>query len=130
MTMPPTIFDDAPTALGHTNGNVKAAKEETIDNDISPFSTLGAIGNLEDFLSEIRRQCNLYAEESIQDAYVCTEAQKSIIEANQSPVVSYAYRLVDDCDVDRFKSAWEQCLQICSSLRARIVSFNGDLFQT
>ncbi|KAH7182279.1 peptide synthetase [Fusarium flagelliforme] len=123
--MPPIIFDDAATPLGHTNG----AKEETIDNDILPFSTLGAISNLEDLLSEIRKQCNLYAEESIQDAYVCTEVQKSIIEANQSPVVSYAYRLVDDCDADRFKSAWEQCLQICNSLRARIVSFNRDIFQ-
>ncbi|GKU21661.1 unnamed protein product [Fusarium langsethiae] len=132
----PINSQDAVTTLSQVNGQARAAvsaKEQSLDCCIEPFSTLETIDNLDVFMSEVRKQCNLQFGEIVEDAYFCTDAQHSSLKStageSQSRVASYVYRLVEDADVDRFKIAWEQCLHACNNLRARVVTFKGSLVQ-
>jgi len=81
------------------------------------------------FMSEVQGQCGLVSELMVEDAYPCTKVQEELMGATArepgSCVATYVYRLSEGCNVDHFRFAWERTLLACSTLRTRVVTFEG-----
>ena len=65
---------------------------------------------------------------SVEDAYPCTRFQEGLmalaVKQPGSHIARYAYR-IQNCDIPRFKTAWELTLERCANLRTRIVVYEG-----
>ncbi|KAF6808383.1 NRPS protein, partial [Colletotrichum musicola] len=97
-----------------------------------PFSLIADLDR-EAFLASAREQCNLPADAPIQDAFPLTKLQEGFmaLAARQpgSYISKYAFPLPKYIDAVRFRSAWEQTIQLCANMRTRMVFFNGSSYQ-
>lgn len=78
-----------------------------------------------DIANEVRKQCGLMPDDTIQDVYPGTALQEGLMLLGVSQPGSYmstsTLKLAAGVDVARFKAAWEQTLDICEALRTRII---------
>ncbi|KAL7934405.1 hypothetical protein V8C35DRAFT_327290 [Trichoderma chlorosporum] len=92
---------------------------------ISPFSLLNGLLNTDSVIETMRKSCGLSTESTIEDAFPCTPLQEGLLALSTTQPGSYIakqlYRLPADIDIAKFMSSWEQTVEICSSLRTRIV---------
>ncbi|RYP75268.1 hypothetical protein DL771_002488 [Monosporascus sp. 5C6A] len=97
-----------------------------------PFAMLGA-HSLDHLISQVRRQCDLSDEELVEDAYPCTDLQEALMASTVkqpgSHVDKYVYRISPNVDLCRFKAAFEATIAACTSLRTRIIVFEGSAIQ-
>jgi amino acid adenylation domain-containing protein len=101
--------------------------------DAEPFSLLPPSIDINSIPSYVNNQCGLSNEQVIEDAYPCTQLQEGLIAlAVKQPgsyIANYIFRLPKNVDKQRFKSAWEQTVYVCSNLRTRIVLLEGSTVQ-
>jgi amino acid adenylation domain-containing protein len=97
--------------------------------DIEPFSLLPPEVDVDMITSYAINQCGLSAQQSIEDAYWCTQLQEGLmalaVKQPRSYIAKYVFRLPKHVDARRFKTAWEQTIRICSNLRTRIMLIEG-----
>nr|POE51972.1 apicidin f synthase [Quercus suber] len=80
--------------------------------------------------SNVRKQCQLLAvlPQAVFDVYPTTALQEALmalaIKQPGSYMARYTFELAVGVDLERFKQAWEQTVQACTSLRTRIVLIN------
>ncbi|KAL6812511.1 hypothetical protein J3E69DRAFT_348791 [Trichoderma sp. SZMC 28015] len=99
---------------------------------LEPFTLLPPVKQ-DSLLSEVSRLCGLTNKDLIEDAYPCTQLQQGLMALSVKQLGSYLaknlYKLPKHVDVNRFKSAWEHTMEICSNLRTRIVLVDGTAIQ-
>ena len=86
-----------------------------------PFNLLP--GNIS--VDYISKESNLIADQGIEDAYPCSKLQEGLmaltVKQPGSYTGTYTYKLRPSIDKERFKSAWSHTVQLCGSLRTRII---------
>lgn len=97
---------------------------------MQPFGLIAA--DMQDQLVlEIQSACNLAPGASVEDGFPCTASQRDSMaqeiarQSSTGQVLKNVYRISQDVDVVRFRLAWENTVQACSSLRTRIVVVQG-----
>lgn len=103
----------------------KAAEQVTpVNTTIEPFSLIPADASKEEVLSDASEVCSLGVE-SIQDVYPCSPVQSGLITSSTTKpgayVVRSIYRLANNIDLDKFRSAWQHTVNDLPILRTRIV---------
>lgn len=112
-----------------------ASKLEAVDGNaddllaaISPFDLLEA-SQRDVVVAEAQKQCALSEDQTVVDSYPCNPLQEgfmlSSLKQPGSYIAKWAFKVGEDVDLDRFKSAWEATLQQCPNLRTRMVQI-GD----
>nr|POE50466.1 cyclochlorotine synthetase [Quercus suber] len=99
---------------------------------IDPFSLL-PWGEADAFKSQIRHQCLLSDDQTIEDAYPCTSLQEGLmalaIKQPGSYMARYVYQVPLHVDLARFQVAWERTVEACGNLRTRILSVKATAVQ-
>ncbi|XPS92645.1 hypothetical protein M3J09_002030 [Ascochyta lentis] len=97
-----------------------------------PFSLLPE-GRADEILDQATKQCDLFENQAIQDAYPCTPLQEGLmalaVTQPGSYLTTWVYKLSRNVDITKFKDAWEQTIALCDALRTRIVQVDGGSFQ-
>lgn len=100
--------------------------------EVEPFSLLGDVYG-QDVVLKVSQACGLADPAMIEDAYPCSKLQEGLmilaVKQPGSYVSKNCYRLSDDIDIGRFKSAWQHTVRLCSNLRTRILRMNGTTVQ-
>ncbi|KAJ6783608.1 hypothetical protein PWT90_05284 [Aphanocladium album] len=127
------IFRDSRLSVMAEVAKPLEIKSNDADQELKPFSLLKA-DNLDQTLSELRSICRLKDGEEIDDAYPCTALQEGLLALGVkhpgSYIAKFVYRLSDDLDIVRFKSAWEYLCNRCENMRVRIAQLGSDSIQT
>ncbi|EAQ87858.1 hypothetical protein CHGG_04477 [Chaetomium globosum CBS 148.51] len=96
--------------------------------DVAPFSLMPTSSASQDTLVRLSIQCGVTPDD-IEDAYPCTPLQEGLLALTareQSAYVGcWVFRMGDDLDVDRFRSAWEKVSEMAIMLRTRIIAGDG-----
>ncbi|GFP57555.1 nonribosomal peptide synthetase lcsA [Trichoderma asperellum] len=126
------IFDD-PRLRVVASKTVVAHAHPQKPADIPPFSLLGDSLRGVDLTKTMRSKYNLPEKAIVEDAFPCTSLQQGLLALSMTQSGSYiakqVYRLSDDIDIAKFRSAWEKTLSLCSNLRTRIVPFGDAAIQ-
>jgi amino acid adenylation domain-containing protein len=100
---------------------VAISDDEEAAATIEPFALAPAEANL---VEDAAEQCKV-SEDVIEDVYPCTPLQEGLMElATQSPgayTAQRVFKIADNIDIARFKSAWSQLVLLHPILRTRIV---------
>nr|POE73233.1 nonribosomal peptide synthetase vlms [Quercus suber] len=124
------IFDDP--RLSKVAGQVEEIKEDSEMHEIQPFSLLPQ-GKVDMIKSQILHQCGLSTLSSVEDAYPCTTLQEGYaalsVRQPGSYIVQLVHNLPRDLDIGRFKLAWARTVELCHSLRTRIVLIDDNAVQ-
>ncbi len=111
---------------------VAVGKESRQTYEMKPFSMLPS-DKVDDIKLSIQDDCALPSEQDIEDAYPCTSLQEGLmalaVKQPGSYVAKYVYRLPTDVDAARFRTAWARTVELCGSLRTRIVLRDGASIQ-
>ena len=115
------VFTDARlttlAALGSSGRNSESFETE-------PFALIEE-GDLERVKAEVTGTCLLRADQIIQDVYPAAPIQQGLMALSVKQPGSYIakniYKLSEDVDVDRFRTAWERTAELCTNLRTRII---------
>lgn len=116
----PTLTDMS--SLAESRGDF----EETEDA-IAPFSLLRQNYNKIGLGSDVRQQCQLDQDDDciIEDAYPCTPLQEGLMalatKSRGAYVTQNVFRLPNDINLEKFKSAWDAVIDCTDILRTRIV---------
>ncbi|KYK54404.1 hypothetical protein DCS_06362 [Drechmeria coniospora] len=109
--------------LSEMAAHAKVVKDE-MSGIVRPFSLISN-NEVDEVMNEIRDQCGLWPEQTIEDAYPCTTLQEGLMALSVTRPGSYilrnVFRLASHVDVSRFKAAWEMTVKKCANLRTRIV---------
>ncbi|KAK7216380.1 hypothetical protein V2G26_004383, partial [Clonostachys chloroleuca] len=107
------------------------ARDRVHDADYQPFSLLDP--TLRDLVTMAKNDTpeslELEPGQIIEDAYPCTGFQEGLmalsVKQPGSYITHHTYRLGENVDVNRFRNAWEQTVQTCTSLRTKIFKLSG-----
>jgi amino acid adenylation domain-containing protein len=106
---------------------------ETDESDVEPFSLLSDQLQVLTRGSEVKSQCGLSSDLTIEDAFPCTSFQEGLLTLSVkqpgSYIAKYIYRLPDNVSLSRFQTAWQETVMACSNLRTRIVLLNNTSVQ-
>lgn len=126
-----TIFRD-PRLSGVAEAATLTADEVVAKTNLAKFSLLSL--PKEEIVEGVSQQCNLRADQEIEDAYPCTSLQAGLIALTVkqpgSYVARHVYRLASNVDPQRFKRAWQLTMDACANIRTRIVLLGSDTIQT
>ena len=65
------------------------------------------------------------ADFEIEDAYPCTPLQEGLMALSErqpgSYIAKHTFKLLDTIDIDRFRDAWVETMELCPNLRTRII---------
>ncbi|GFP57379.1 nonribosomal peptide synthetase lcsA [Trichoderma asperellum] len=123
------IFDDPRlSAVASRAQNLEVIEE---DVSIAPFSLLS--NHLRDMALSEDERLSLSSSHIIEDAYPCSKFQEGLmalsVKQRGSYVAQYVYKLSDAVDLPKLKAAWERTVELCASLRTRIVMLDGTCVQ-
>ncbi|KAH8172079.1 AMP-binding enzyme domain-containing protein [Sarocladium implicatum] len=100
--------------------------------DVRPFELLGNL-DATTASDEVRKQCNLPENHTVEDVYPCTALQEGLMALAVKQPGSYIhkniYELDPNVDIERLREAWAQTLPLCENLRTRIVMVKGKTLQ-
>jgi amino acid adenylation domain-containing protein len=106
--------------------------EESAEDEPAPFSLLPA-NEVDNVVSEVRKQCRLSSDQEIEDVYPATPVQEAYLSGLDKDMgrskSSHVFRLPEDVNVARIKAAWEQTIKTYPILRTRIVLYGEQAFQ-
>ncbi|KAK8036909.1 non-ribosomal peptide synthetase [Apiospora marii] len=125
-----TIFQDSRLSHLATTASICEETAAASPDVPEPFTLLpgSEVGNV---TAQAREQCGLSADEDIEDIYPCTALQEGLMALTHkqpgSYVASFVHRVPAeaDLDLDKFRSAWERTVELCSNLRTRIALVQG-----
>ncbi|KAH7122777.1 hypothetical protein B0J11DRAFT_608385 [Dendryphion nanum] len=102
---------------------------EEVSALIAPFSLIPAD---EELIDDVAAMCNLTVDD-VEDVYPCTPLQEGLMELATQQKGAYTaqrvFRIQEDLDIERFKSAWSQLVALHPILRTRIVLSNTGAVQ-
>ncbi|KAL6812971.1 hypothetical protein GGI42DRAFT_313353 [Trichoderma sp. SZMC 28013] len=123
------IFKDSQISV---LSSLASSQQLNVVTHLEPFTLLPPT-NQDSLLSEVAKLCGLANKDLVEDAYPCTQLQQGLMALSVKQPGSYLaknlYKLPKHVDVNRFKSAWERTVEICSNLRTRIVLVDGTAIQ-
>ncbi|GFP57080.1 nonribosomal peptide synthetase lcsA [Trichoderma asperellum] len=94
------------------------------DNSVARFRLI-PVDDRSNAQQAVMVQCSLSDAAEVEDMYTCTDLQQNLmaltIAQPGSYIAKHIYRLGRDCDMDRFKLAWEQTMILFPNLRTRFV---------
>ncbi|KND86848.1 Nonribosomal peptide synthetase 8 [Tolypocladium ophioglossoides CBS 100239] len=101
--------------------------------EVEPFALL-APSQIQRATDTLREQYGLSSDQIVEDAYPCTQLQEGLmaltVKQPGSYIAMHIYRLPQSVEVDRFKTAWQQTVELCSNLRTRIILAGDSVVQT
>ncbi|KAF2231590.1 acetyl-CoA synthetase-like protein, partial [Viridothelium virens] len=117
----PRLSEMAKAITSRSRPSDTLVEEETVE----PFSLLRMANMKDKSIAHISRLCGTQASD-IEDAFPCTDVQKSLLSVTAKRPGDYIARLLlelrDDLDIDRLKQAWEDVSRSTAPiLRSRIV---------
>ncbi|KAK8116737.1 uncharacterized protein PG998_005018 [Apiospora kogelbergensis] len=124
-----TIFQDSRLSYIATTASI--CEETALASLVPEPFTLLPSSEVGKITAQSREQCELLADEEIEDIYPCTALQEGLMAlTNKQPgsyVASFVYRIPAEVnlDLDKFRSAWERTVELCSNLRTRIAFVGG-----
>ncbi|KAK1242917.1 hypothetical protein MKX08_005729 [Trichoderma sp. CBMAI-0020] len=126
------IFDDARLlAVAASAKGVDCAKDSI--PELLPFDQVDKATQKWAVGESLAAQLQLSGNQIVEDAYDCTNLQEGLMALSLmypgSYTAKYVYRLSDQVDIDRFRSAWEETIDLCGTLRTRIALFDGNCVQ-
>ena len=98
------------------------------DNEIAPFTLLGANANMEEVRADVARQCEVEMER-VEDVYPCTALQEGLMALSTKKRGAYiaqtAIKLPEMVELDRVQAAWDAVVASSAILRTHIVQVKG-----
>ena len=124
------IFADSQLSTLSSKATVGVSQETY---EVEPFGLLPS-DEVEDIRAEVYSQTKLSLEQhTFEDIMPCTTSQEGFLATKEkvptSLISKRLYELPDNIDLDKFKEAWEKTLEVCGSLRTRIIKHNGTALQ-
>nr|POE50100.1 nonribosomal peptide synthetase dtxs1 [Quercus suber] len=125
-----SVFDDP--RLSKVAAQAMEIEGDGRPHDIEPFSLLSN-GVAHSVQTQLREQCMLSGNQTIEDAYPCTSLQEGLmalaVKQPGSYMAKYVYQIPAHVDMVRFKMAWQQTIELCYNLRTRIARVDGTVVQ-
>ncbi|KAI6765955.1 hypothetical protein HG530_007025 [Fusarium avenaceum] len=108
--------------IGEAAGQLASQSSEPVER-IAPFALLGSKVDVKGLVSELASQMHASVD-TVQDAYQCTPLQVGLLSLSYKRQGGYVMQatieLDPECDISRFKQAWETTVQATPVLRTRI----------
>lgn len=97
--------------------------------NMQPFQLLGGSPDIGSIRSEVAIKCGIDAHEKIEDVYPCTPLQESMLAATIRYPGSFTsmrlYRVPNNVDENRLRSAWARVAHVHRILRTRLVDLDS-----
>lgn len=98
----------------------------------TPFGLVGK-PEMKHLMGEIKQQCGLPSTAEIEDVFPCTPLQEGLMALAEKHPGSYVgkqlYEIPRHVDIELFKWAWDQTIQLCCNLRTRLVWLKSKSWQ-
>ncbi|CAH0058426.1 unnamed protein product [Clonostachys solani] len=102
----------------------KVAGSESSELELEPFELLTTTER-DLVLGDARSELGLAKECSVEDAFLCSPLQEGLISLSVkqagSYIAKYFLEIPDHIEIERFKSAWQQTVELNGNLRTRII---------